>query len=193
MEAGSTQVPGRRMASAATGEDARHPRGPGGTPARRVPAAHCFSTLVQGHVDLAEARHVRRRAGISEKRIVPALAAGVWCCAAVTDATFAYKAVARDVIEQMPPWRKRFRAMCAPISCRSSRRTPSRSTERSVRRRRRRPFRSARSIEFFRVARCVKPRNAPREHAERYGELSTAGAARDRHPALVEAISERFP
>ena len=169
-------------------------REPGGTPLGESLRALLLDPRFTGMSTSAELLVMfAARAEHLEKRIVPALADGVWVlCERFTDATFAYQGGGRDVdpkriaaLEETVQGDVRpdlVLVLDVPVEVglgRSVRRGAADRFERE-------------SIEFFRRVREVYLARAA-QHPERYAVIDARAGEETVTRRIVEAISERFP
>ena len=190
----STQVPRVDEWLRRNGVETLVTREPGGTPLGESLRALLLDPRFTGMSILAELLVMfAARAEHLEKRIVPALADGVWVlCERFTDATFAYQGGGRDAdpkriaaLEETVQGDVRpdlVLVLDVPVEVgleRSARRGAADRFERE-------------SIEFFRRAREVYLARAA-EHPERYAVIDAGADEETVTRRMVEAISERFP
>ena len=169
-------------------------REPGGTPLGESLRALLLDPRFTGMSTSAELLVMfAARAEHLEKRIVPALADGVWVlCERFTDATFAYQGGGRDVdpkriaaLEETVQGDVRpdlVLVLDVPVEVglgRSVRRGAADRFERE-------------SVEFFRRVREVYLARAA-QHPERYAVIDARAGEETVTRRIVEAISERFP
>ena len=190
----STQVPRVDEWLRRNGVETLVTREPGGTPLGESLRALLLDPRFTGMSTSAELLVMfAARAEHLEKRIVPALADGVWVlCERFTDATFAYQGGGRDVdpkriaaLEETVQGDVRpdlVLVLDLPIEV---------GLERSVRRGAADRF-ERESIEFFRRVRAVYIARAA-EHPERYAVIDARADEETVTRRMVEAISERFP
>ena len=190
----STQVPKVHEWLRRNGVKTLVTREPGGTPLGESLRALLLDPRFTGMSTSAELLVMfAARAEHLEKRIFPALAAGVWVlCERFTDATFAYQGGGRDAdpkriaaLEEAVQGDVRpdlVLVLDVPVEVgleRSARRSAADRFERE-------------SIAFFRRVRDVYLARAA-EHPERYVVIDASAEAETVTRRMVEAISERFP
>ena len=190
----STQVPKVHEWLRRNGVKTLVTREPGGTPLGESLRALLLDPRFTGMSTSAELLVMfAARAEHLEKRIFPALAAGVWVlCERFTDATFAYQGGGRDAdpkriaaLEEAVQGDVRpdlVLVLDVPVEVgleRSARRSAADRFERE-------------SIAFFRRVRDVYLARAA-EHPERYVVIDASAEAEAVTRRMVEAISERFP
>ena len=190
----STQVPKVHEWLRRNGVKTLVTREPGGTPLGESLRALLLDPRFAGMSTSAELLVMfAARAEHLDKRILPALAAGVWVlCERFTDATFAYQGGGRDAdpkriaaLEEAVQGDVRpdlVLVLDVPVEVgleRSARRSAADRFERE-------------SIAFFRRVRDVYLARAA-EHPERYVVIDASAEAETVTRRMVEAISERFP
>ena len=169
-------------------------REPGGTPFGESLRALLLDPRFTGMSPMAELLVMfAARAEHLQKRIVPALAGGVWVlCERFTDATFAYQGGGRDIdpgrigaLEEAVQGDMRpdlVVVLDLPIEvglARSAKRSAADRFERE-------------DVEFFRRVQEVYLERA-RKHPERYAVIDARADEKTVTEHLVRAISERFP
>ena len=190
----STQVPRVDAWLRRRGVETLVTREPGGTPLGESLRALLLDPRFTGMSTSAELLVMfAARAEHLEKRIVPALAAGVWVlCERFTDATFAYQGGGRDVDpERIAALEETVQGDVRPDLVLVLDVPVEVGLERGVRRGAADRF-ERESIEFFRRVREVYlARAAP--HPARYAIVDAGADEETVTRRMVEAISERFP
>ena len=190
----STQVPRVDEWLRRSGVKTLVTREPGGTPLGESLRALLLDPRFTGMSASAELLVMfAARAEHLDKRIVPALAGGVWVlCERFTDATFAYQGGGRDVDpERIAALEETVQGDVRPDLVLVLDVPVEVGLERSVRRGAADRF-ERESIEFFRRVRDVYLARAA-EHPGRYAIVDAGADEETVTRRMVEAISERFP